>query len=410
MGAIILVFHQQFRMSIEEGKTEPRALTSILSSLGHLDPFRVMDNGDLGFTWITEILNSGYPEEERYQMASMVVRLLGKEVDSHPPKYFVYGWISPLLSFLSLGEKFYAVESPPYPGSIALRILLFSPKYAQFGPTILPFLTSALLPTHPLRSRCLALKVFHRFMSGWLSSEMSSILNKDLDGLLRAVSDPFQSIPDLPLQDRNTGGAVDDEPMMTAVVLIELASSDRWQDRLNRSNFASCEEVVSTREGKRMALRCMLDTATHSWSKYLCTPAKISAAIRRLEGLQCLNTAEVVVLWAWTIGVTDAVDHDAWRLIERDTLEFYQTHRTGRLPVALKQHILDTDGTVETNHVRFLHRHYRGPPCRVGGVRNPIPIAEELKEFKSGYFADLRVSRVCQLRRLYRLFGYDHLT
>ena len=113
MGTTIRVFHQQFRASIEGGNTYPHILTSILSSLGHLDPFRVMNSGNLGFMWITQILNSGYPEEERYQMASTVVRLLGKEVDSHPPKYFVYGWISPLLDFLSLGEKFYAVESPP---------------------------------------------------------------------------------------------------------------------------------------------------------------------------------------------------------------------------------------------------------------------------------------------------------
>jgi hypothetical protein len=49
------------------------------------------------------------------------------------------------------------------------------------------------------------------------------------------------------------------------------------------------------------------------------TPAKIIAAIRRLEELQCLNTAEVVILWAWTAGVVNPADHDAWGLIERYT-------------------------------------------------------------------------------------------
>ena len=357
--------------------------------------------------WISEILNSGYTEEERYHIASSVVQLLGKEVDSHPPKHFPYNWISPLLDFLSLGEKFYAVGSPPYPGSIALRILLFSPGYTHFGPTILPFLTSTLLLTHPLQSRRLALKLFHGFMSGWLSSEMNKVLNKNLDKLLRAVGDPFQSTPDLPLQDGKLEEAADDEPMMATVVLIELASSDLWQNHLNHSNFASCEKVVSTREGKRAALRCMLDTATHTWSQYLCTPTKITAAIRRLEKLQCLNIAEVVILWAWTVGVPDTGDHDSWRLIGRNTLEFYGTRRP---PTTLKQHILDTDKKMEIKHMMFLLRHYRGPPCRVGSARSPVPIAEELEEFKPGYLADLRVSQVCQLRRLYDLFGHNHFT
>ena len=193
---------------------------------------------------------------------------------------------------------------------------------------------------------------------------MSHVLNKDLDKLLRAVGDPFQSTPDLPLQDGKPWDVADDEPMMAAVVLIELASSGLWRDHLDRSNFASCEKIVSTMEGKRMALRCMLNTATHTWSKYLCMPAEIIAVTRRLEELQCLNTAEVVILWAWTVGVTYAVDHDAWRLIGRNTLEFYQTYGTGHLPVALKQHIHDTDKNMETKHMMFLLKHYRGP--RVG--------------------------------------------
>jgi len=213
---------------------------------------------------------------------------------------------------------FYVVGSPPYPGSTALRILLFSPRYAHFGPTILPFLASTLLSTHPLQSRRLALKLFHGFMSGWFSSEMSKVLNKNLDKLPRAVGDPFQSTPDLPLRGGKPGEAADDEPMMATVVPIELASSDLWQNHLNRSNFASCEKVVSAREGKRTALRCTLDTVTRTWSQYLCTPAKITAAIRRLEELQCLNIAEVVILRAWT-GVPDTGDRDAWRLIGGNT-------------------------------------------------------------------------------------------
>jgi hypothetical protein len=33
-----------------------------------------MESGELGFLWIADILNSGYQEDERYQMASEVVQ------------------------------------------------------------------------------------------------------------------------------------------------------------------------------------------------------------------------------------------------------------------------------------------------------------------------------------------------
>lgn len=84
-------------------------LTSILSSLSHLDPFRATKNGGFGFTWITEILNSGYPERERHRMIAIVVRLLGKEVDSHPPRFFLPDWVPPLLN-LSLSEMLTVVQ------------------------------------------------------------------------------------------------------------------------------------------------------------------------------------------------------------------------------------------------------------------------------------------------------------
>ena len=117
----------------------------------------------------------------------------------------------------------------------------------------------------------------------------------------------------------------------------------------------------------------------------------------------------MVTLWAWTVGVTDAVDYDAWKLIGWNTLKFYRTQGTGRSPVALKRQVADTDKTMEIKHASFLLRYYKGPPCRVGGARSPIPIVEDLEEFRPGYLADLRISQACQLRRLYRMFGYDCL-
>ena len=195
--------------------------------------------------------------------------------------------------------------------------------------------------------------------------------------------------------------------MMAAVVLIEFASSDLWRNHLRRSNFASCEEILSTEEGRRTAVRYMFDTATDIWPEFLCTPGKITAAIKRLEELQCLNTAEVVIIWACSTGVMNAVDHDAWGVIGRETLRFYRTHGMGRL-VSLKRHTIDR--SVEAKHMVFLLAHYGGSPCRVGSIRHSVPIAGRLEEFKFGYLVDLRISQVCQLRRLYYLFGYDPIT
>ena len=404
----INLFNQRLQISIREGKVTQHDLTSVLSTLAELDPFNVTDTAEFGFSWIAEVLNSGYTESERYQMASRIIGLLGKHFYSTVPERVPYlqpVWIPPLLGFLSLCGKFYESESPPYPGFIALWILSSGPTLTEFGPTILPVLTLMLLPTHPPQSRSLALKVFG-FMSRWLS-QMEDVPYQDLDKLLRAVGDPFQFIADPPLQDGQPAFTANYEPMMAAVVLIELASSDLWQNHLHHSNFTSCEEIVSTEEGKRIVLKWMLDVATRTWWKFLCTPAKITAATRRLEELQCLNTAKVVIMWAWTTGVVDPADRDAWRSIGRDTLRFCQTNGMG-YPMALKRHIIDM--STETIRIIYLLGHYEGIPCRVGSVRQPGPVLSGSLQLNPRHFTDLRLSQVCQLRRLYHLFGYDPTT
>ena len=225
--------------------------------------------------------------------------------------------------------------------------------------------------------------------------------------VLQAVDDPFK-FPDLPLEYGEPGSVTNYKPMVTAVILLEFASSDLWRDHLTLSNFTSFEGLMSTNDGRTAALRCMLDTATHTWPAFLRTPTKITSAIRRLEELRCSNTAEVVILWAWTIGVINATDQNAWNLIERDTLVFYQTHGMERL-AALKRHIIGADRIVETEHLEFLLQgmNYEGSPCRVESLRRPVTITEEVEE---KYLVDLRVARVSQLRRLYHLFGYDPTT
>jgi len=66
-----------------------------------------------------------------------------------------------------------------------------------------------------------------------------------------------------------------------------------------------------------------------------CASAKVIVAVKRLEKLRCLNTAQVVFMWGRTVAVVDAVNRDAWGLtnVGRKTLAFYRSHETGRLRV-----------------------------------------------------------------------------
>ena len=400
LDTAILLFHQQLRGAIGEGEVNSYHLNTFLSALSALDPFRTGNNLECGFSWIADLLNSRYTDLERYQMASKVIEYLGKLA------YNVYfgsanpDWVSSLVSFLSLGEQFYST-STPYPGLLTFRILSWIRECYGPSPTILPVLTSTLSPAHPLRARSLALDIFNRSMNLWFSSQMENVPNDHLGGLLRAVGDPFH-FPDLPLQDGQPVVTADYNPIHAAVILIGFASSDLWRNHLRRLNFASCEEELTTDEGRRDALRWVFDIAAYEWPEFLSTPAEIIAAIRCLEGLQCPNTAEVMILWAWTVGVAGVVGHDAWGSIERNTLDFYQTHGIRRL-TTLSRHI--TDPIIDDFHFGFLAQRSQSLLCR---VRGPLEAAWQRYDLEP--FEVLRVARACQLIRLYQLFGYGPTT
>ena len=172
-------------------------LCSIFSALSHFDPSQVLALKGLCFSRITEILDSSaYPADEQYQLAAEVVKLAWKQIEhegSQPFPVVPLGWVLPLLRFLQLGKDFYSTDSRSAPGALALRILsnnMDSTVYWDLGPKMLPILTFALLPTHPLQSR--------RF--------------------LRAVGDPFQYAPDISAQDEQHSVTNEYEPMKAAAI------------------------------------------------------------------------------------------------------------------------------------------------------------------------------------------------
>jgi len=306
----------------------------------------------------------------------------------------------PLLGVLSLSEQPHWWDPKPHLPFIALSILSTTWVDADFAATnfaatALPPLSSMLLPTHPLQSRKLALMVFCKHMRMWPPSHMENIMPEDLDKFLQAVGDPFQSTPDPLFLDWQSAKRYKYEPLDSMIILIEFALSDLWRNHLRRSNIISCEEVLSTEAAKRTLLDHMLFTAA-------CTSAKIIAAIRRLEELQCPNTVEVMIMWAWTAGLINPMDHNGWKLVEDYTFRFYQTHGIERL-ATLKRHIIDRTDQV----LYILKKHYGDSPCRMGCAKRHIsstPTPTDRDE------TDLAVSRVCQLRRLYHLFGHDPAT
>ena len=350
----INAFHKQLQVYIASGETD---LTLVLSTLNHLDPFRATSNGHLGLKWIAGILESKYPD--RYLLAGEVAKLLENDVDTHSPPR----WHPSLQDFLSWSEKFYIEGCIPNTTLPTIEILLRHLADGHFGPTLLPILVSTLPQNGPLQSRSLALKIFHRFTPGWFSPQMEIVPDEDRGALLRAVGDPFK-FPDLPPQHAQPEGVVDYEPMMVAVALIEFASSDLWKNHLTRSNLNSCEKVVSTEEGRRTALECMANQVAHTRSEVLRTPAKIVAAIKCLEELQCSNIADVVILRAWTTGV---VDDGALGLIESVTLEYYQTHGLGRL-TALQSQLTDTNEDPISDPLSRLYHLFREEMVAVGGM------------------------------------------
>ena len=318
--------------------------------------------------------------------------------------YFVEpAWTSLLLKFLSLCEKFPTTESPPHPGSIALRILSRC-SHDNFDATHIPTLASMLSPDHPLQSRKLALAAFCRFAPQWFSPQMETVSGHRLNRLLQAVGDPLRFPPE-PLQDQDgeLERTTDYEPMEVVVVLIEFASSELWQSHLHPSNFASCEDIASTDD----TLRRMFGTALKKRPGFLCTPTEIVAAIRRLEELQCLHTAQVVIMWAWITGMADTMEQDGWKLVGGETLRFYRAHGTRSL-AALKWCIIN--GDLKFQRTKLFAARYEGPPFRVRRSRRPSNLSYYQIPYQEEWATDCVISQACRLRRLYHLFGYDPTT
>ena len=76
LRTVVRLFGQRLQVSTKEKNIHANPLLRMLPAVTHLDPFEAADDKEMGFSWVSEILNSGYPEEEQYSMSSVIVRLL----------------------------------------------------------------------------------------------------------------------------------------------------------------------------------------------------------------------------------------------------------------------------------------------------------------------------------------------
>lgn len=378
--------HGQLTAIIRAGNVRSSFISSAFSTLSDLDIPQVANFQEVCISWIHEIVSSTYPEDERYSMACSAVALLGKWFDSPQSTtsspHARTTAIRPLLYFLRLSERFFLTGSPPYPEVIALQAILTTAEDEYFDPAILPVLASVLPPAHPLQSRTLALRLFQQPGFEWCSSRAEIFSDVDRARLLDAVGDPFQFIPDPPPQDEQSTTRASYDPMRTTILLIEFASSNIWRNHLRHSNFASCEEMIPTEEAKGHAFRCMIKRGVGVRTGPLNSVGKLVLAIRRLEELECWNTADTVILWACT-------NHDmsTHGLIGQETLDHYHPRGIERRR-ALSKYIQAGVRQPARIHV-------------VGGVSSQI--SRKDIDFS-------KISRTCQLRRLYQLFGCDPTT
>lgn len=406
------VLRDRLAAVIREGRVQPGIVKTLLSTLGDLDLPQTANFQEACVLWLRQILDSGYSEDMRYSMASSVVVFFGKQLGSPSAERFYHihsDALRPLLDFLLLSERLYPTEFPLYPAVIALRILSIETGRGDFDPAILPILTATLLPTHPLQSQRLALKLFQRPDFGWFSPQAEAFSSVERARLLEAVGDLFQFPPDLPPQDEQPKVTTNYDPVSSVALLIECAGSDLWRDHLCPLNFASCEVVASTEGGRGLILQGMLGWGSNAQSEPLDSATKLVSALRRLEELECWDTAEVVLLWAWTDGFVDAADNDTWELIGHETLKFYRIRGMERLG-GLSRHIEDR----LAEHPIFAGLFTTGCPstsCRVAGVRRPVRIHMRGEGFGGLSRLDVyKISQAYQLRRLYQLFGLDPTT
>jgi len=385
------------------------------------------------FTWLGAVLDSNYPDADKYELAGLVLLFLhdtarrlpcgvGRKL-VFPPLYATV-----LVRFLLLHETCEKAEIEPkkrgwafnsfvfsssHPTIIALRLLLGTPKDTLILPIFLVIPPAVLQQNQRRNTRAVALRLFNRHRHWLFSPTIENLLPAHRVELLRAIGDPFDLTTTLSSVGLGRAPAhdIDDVHLFPKVMglLLVLASSDVWRDYLHPTNFASCDAVMAGEGHVHDTIRYF-----SSWGSALKGPGDsnfsgLMVGVNRLKQLRCHSAVKLILLSLWSTPITPLYDQEVWGWVERQTLELFSARGEEHLGIFVSQ-IKKTYGGAMVDLVAKLERSEgendlpdAGSPFRADRVGRRVRTKDPrgLRTFDYNFYT------MCQLRRLYRLIGHD---
>ena len=376
-------------------------------------------------TWMEGIICSDYHTDERYDSAKLVMRLLEKPegLPILPPSFNTYA--PTLLRFLGLCEDRHRNEHPfaptpefrmpSQPGLeiFALQILRSGSReedtLSDLAPMFVSMLTRVLGPGDRLQSRALGLELFAGLWRCWPSLPPCEGITAEMCALLvHAIGDPLElsetqveAFASTNEQERRGDGIGRHN---TLGILLGFAISDAWRDHLRPPNFASCAGII-TREGDRREVLNALARSAKIVTGSAETRVKSAMVIKgldRLKGMGNYGAVQLMLLHIWSSNEYVSFDEESWKLLERETHEYFHTHGMEDLE-GFAAHIREGGSsrtTVATNTFRF-----RG----ADGVQRRVRTKDwGERSWVLGWGG--RVSDffgMCRVKGLYQVVGWD---
>jgi len=387
------------------------------------------------FTWLGAVLDSNYPDADKYELAGLVLLFLqdaaGLMQRGAEQKLVIAPlYVTVLVRFLLLHEmcekagiepkkRGWAFNSEPFafptfhPTIIALRLLLGTPKDTLILPVFLVIPPAALQQNQQPNTRAVALRLFNHHRHWLFSPSIESLLPTHRIELLRAVGDPFDLTT--PPSFAGLSGApecdLDGVCLFPKVMglLLALASSDVWRDYLHPTNFASCDAVMAGEDHVRETIQYF-----SNWSNTLKGPGDskfcgLMLGVNRLKQLRCHSAVKLILLSLWSTPIIPLYDQEVWGWVERQTLELFSARGEEHLGIFVSQ-IKKAYGRAMVDLMTKLKRSEdendlpdAGSPFRVDRVGRRVRTKDprSLGPFGCNFYT------MCQLRRLYRLIGHD---
>ena len=414
------------------GNRDALGLRSILSTLLRVGVHDLPDFYPFCFTWLGAVLDSNYPDVDKYELAGLILLFLHNKARMMPwaggrKLVFPPLYITTLVRFLLLHEVCETTGAEPknrgwrfssfvfslsHPTIIALRLLQGTPKDTLILPVFL-VIPPALQQNQRRDTRPAALKLFNHHRRWLFAPTIENLLPAHRVELLRAIGDPFDlaTTPMFVGPSKARAHNFDDVQLSQKVMglLLALASSDVWRDYLHPTNFASCDVIMAREEHVRDTIQYF-----SNWGSALKGPGDsnfsgLMLGVNRLKQLRCHSAVKLILLSLWSTPITPMYDQEVWRWVERQTVELFSARGEEHLGIFVSQ-IKNAYGKATIDLVNKLKRSEGEndlpdtvSPFRMDGVGRRVRTRDPQSLGPLNY----NFYTMCQLRRLYRLLGHD---